>query len=322
MSGVRHWMGKRSYVFAAGFAAALLVANVIAQSSFVDPSTWASTLSSFAPLAIIAMANTPSILSGGGGLDISVAPLMSLINIFFVVELLPHGLGSVAVSLPIMLLMGILVGALNGVLVTVLRYQPVIATLCIAFVLLGVNLAITAAPVGARANWTDQLANSIGPIPGALFTIGAPVVVWAILRRSSYTDALYAVGGDDVAAYSAGVRVTWVRIVAYALGGLFAAVGGIALTALISSADPTFGLEFAIIGITSVALGGTSLWGGRGGITGSILGAATIFLLQNLLAALSIATVYLEIAYSAALLFAVLLSANVATGGKREEALG
>jgi ribose transport system permease protein len=322
MSGVRHWMRKRSYVLAAGFAAALLVANVIAQSSFVDPSTWASTLSSFAPLAIIAMANTPSILSGGGGLDISVAPLMSLVNIFFVVELLPHGLGSVAVSLPIMLLMGILVGALNGVLVTVFRYQPVIATLCVAFVLLGVNLAITAAPVGARANWTDQLANSIGPIPGALFTIGAPVVVWAILRRTSYTDALYGVGGDDVAAYSAGVRVTWVRIVAYALGGLYAAVGGIALTALIRSADPTFGLEFAIIGITSVALGGTSLWGGRGGITGSILGAATIFLLQNLLAALSIATVYLEIAYSAALLFAVLLSANVSTGGKREEVLG
>ena len=102
---------------------------MLARSSFATPSSWPATLATFAPFALAAMASTPQILSGGGGIDISIGPLLNFVSIIIVAVLIPHGLGSAAVVIPIALGVGVGVGVINGVLVTVLRYQPVLATL-------------------------------------------------------------------------------------------------------------------------------------------------------------------------------------------------
>jgi ribose transport system permease protein len=307
---LRNQLRARSFLFALGIAIALLIANVIALPSFASPGQWADDLGIFAPLALVAMASTPSIVSGG--LDISIGPLMNFVSIVVVLELLPNTLGHPEFAIPIALGLGASIGAINGVLIAYFRYQPVIATLCTFFVLGGANIALAPSPVPTTPNWTSHLVGSVGPIPGGLLTIGAVLAIWLLLQRTAFHKGLLAVGGDDAAAFSAGTRVAAVRVIAYALGGLFAGIAGLALTGLIQSADPTYGASYALVGLAAVALGGTPIGGGRGGLLGSLAGAAVIYLLRNVLVATQVSTVWLQVVYGALLIVGVILSSLVA----------
>jgi ribose transport system permease protein len=103
-----------------------------------------------------------------------------------------------------------------------------------------------------------------------------------------------------------------ISISAYALGGVIAAIAGIALTTVLRSADSSLALQYALIGVASVAIGGTALSGGRGGMTGSLLGAMTLYLLQNLLGELRISQNWVQLAYGFVLVAAVLASSRLA----------
>ena len=112
------------------------------------------------------MASTPAFLSGGGGIDLSVAPLMGFVNIILVTKLFGHPVGSPWLAIPIVLAIGAAVGAVNGTMIAYLRFPPVITTLGMFFVLSGVNLYLVPNPVTVDAAWTDRLADSFGPAAG------------------------------------------------------------------------------------------------------------------------------------------------------------
>jgi ribose transport system permease protein len=308
---VSRWVRERPWGLATALALLLVVANEIARSSFATPSSWPATSATFAPFALAAIASTPQILSGGGGIDISIGPLLNFVSIVIVGVLIPHGLGSPAVIIPVAVGIGIAVGLINGVLVTVLRYQPVLATLCTLFVLEGASLKLLSQPQSGSTGWLGHLANQVGPVPGGLILIVVAVLIWAALGRLPYLRALYAAGGDDVASYSAGVNVTAVRIFAYALGGLFAALAGIALVAVTQSADANQSLQYTLSAIAAVAIGGTSLLGGRGGVGGSIAGAAVMFLIQTLLDSLGVSNNWVQLVYGALLLGTIVLGSRL-----------
>jgi len=258
------------------------------------------------------MAATPAILSGGGGLDISVGLNAGLVSNVLILYLLPHGAwGSAWVAVPIVLALGAAIGLVNGLSVAVLRYQPVIATLCMLFVLQGINQKIAGAPTASPESWTQHLAEGFGPIPGGLVLIAVPVVVWILLQRLPYHRVLLAVGGNDATAFSSGVDVTRVRILAYTLGGAFAAVAGIAIATLLQSSDGNAGLEYVLIALAAVALGGTPIGGGRGGLLGAIVGASAIFLVQNLLSALHVDAYWLQVAYGGMLIVGSVIGAQL-----------
>jgi ribose transport system permease protein len=301
----------RPWLFAASLSLSLLIANIVAEPDFGSPSNWPQELATLAPLVLVAMASTPAIVSGGGGLDLSVGPLAVMVNVVLVQSLLPHGIDTVWTCLPILIALGLAVGAINGILVSTLRYVPVIATLCTTFVITGVNLKLGATSRSAGDNWTQDLADKVGPIPGALILIAVPVVIWLTLSRTSYHRSLYGVGGNDVTAFSAGVNVAATRVVAYALGGLFAVFAGIALTALVQSSQATSTSYYILVGLTAVALGGTPLLGGRGGLTGAFCGASALYLIQTLLSALSVPPNWLNVVYGAMLLVGVVVGAAV-----------
>jgi ribose transport system permease protein len=302
----------RTCGFAAVLLVALIIANVIAIPGFLSSAGYLALLvAGLAPIAIAAIASTPSILSGGGGVDISIGPLVGFINIMLTIVLLPHGLGAPWIAIPVLLVLGTLVGAINGVAVARLRYQPVIATVCVYFILNGVNLSLAPTPVSAPSNWTWTLGGHIGPFPVALLTIAVPILIWIGLRQTPYVRTLLAVGGNDAAALSAGINIANVRTVAYALGGLFAAIGGIAMAAVFRSADPNTPMQYTLIALAAVALGGTPLTGGRGGITGSAIGAAVIFMIQNLLAALQVSNDLLPAIYGGLLIIAIILASRI-----------
>src|SRR5581483_2128418 len=280
-------------------AVGLVVANVIAVPRFGNPDTWTEQLAVFMPFALLAMAATPAVLSGRGGLDLSIAPLANLCCVLLVVHFLPGPLGHPYLAIPLMLVIGGAIGAWNGFAVAVRRYQPVIATLCMLLVLLGVNLKIIDQPRYApQPNWTKPLADHVGPIPGPLIMIAAPLVVWLLISRTPYYRLLFAIGGDDATAFSAGVDVTRVRVVAYALGGVFAGWAGLSLAALSQSADPNLGLSYTLIAFAAIALGGTPVGlGGRGGMIGAITGAATIYMVQNLMLGVHVESVWVQVVY-------------------------
>ena len=210
----------RPSTFALLLTVALLVANAIAQHSFLTPGNWPALIGTLAPFVLVALASTPPILGGGGGIDISVGPLAALVNCLFVQVLVPHGVSSAGAAIPILLILGVAVGTVNGLLVVVVRLQPVIATLAMFFVLSGIALDVAPNPVTLPAgNWTLRLATSIGGVPGGLITMAAAAAIWLGLRRTAYVRTLYAVGSDDVAVFSAGVNVGLVRVGAYMLTG-------------------------------------------------------------------------------------------------------
>ena len=306
-----------AFLFSLVLTIALVIANTVVLPRFASWSQVPGELGTLSPFALAAMASTPAILAGGGGIDLSIAPLMGLANVVLVIGLLPHGMGNPLVAVPLLMLLGGLIGAVNGVLVAVLRYPPVIATLAVYFVLGGIDLRLAPSPVNSYPHWTGELATTLWHVPGTIFTVGVVLLFWFFFRRTAYYGSLFAVGDDDVAAFSAGVNVTLVRILAYALGGVLAAIGGIALTGTIQSADITIWPSYVLIALAAVALGGTALGGGRGGFLGSALGATAVYLIQTLLSALGVDVFYVQVTFGAVLLVAVVAGSSLGKSSPR-----
>jgi ribose transport system permease protein len=314
------FLRSRPYAFALLVFVVLLIANIAAQPSFASPGNWPETLAIFAPFAIAALASTPAIMSGGGGIDISIGPLMTVINMIIVADLLPHGLGAPWVVVPLCLAMGAAVGAVNGTLVTLLRFQPVVATLCMNFILSGLALQLegNSTPQGSTW-WTNDLSSSFGFLPGGLVSVAVVLAIWFGLSRTSYLRNLYATGGDDAAAFSAGVDVTKVRILAYTTGGLFAGIGGLALMAVLKEGEAGDATMYTLIALAAVALGGTAFTGRRGSLIGSLLGAGCMYLITNVLSAARVPDTWTDAIYGCMLLIAVVLGAGLAglTAGRK-----
>jgi ABC-type sugar transport system ATPase subunit/ribose/xylose/arabinose/galactoside ABC-type transport system permease subunit len=306
----------RAWWLPAVLAVALLVANVGVQHSFLYWSSWIVTFAELATPALAAMASTPAIL--GGGIDISIAPLFTMVSVVIEVMLLGHGITSAAVILPVSVLFGAAVGALNGALVNYGRYQAVVATLCMNFILSGFALAFAPAPVSGTTGWLTSLGSTAGGVPGGLILIAVPLLAWFGLDRTPFVRTLRAVGGSETTAYTAGVNVAAVRTLAYACGGAIAGLAGVAIVAQLhqAEADSAFVTPFILLAIAAVALGGTSLAGGRGGMLGSLLGAAVIFLIENLLAALNISSFWSQACYGAVLIVAIMFAARQRTARK------
>jgi ribose transport system permease protein len=307
------FLRTRPYAFALVLFCLLLIANVIAQPAFASPSNWPETLAIFAPFALAALASTPAIMSGGGGIDISIGPLMTVIDMIIVADLLPHGLGSAWVVVPFCLVAGAAVGALNGVLVTVLRFQPVVATLCMNFILSGLATQIegSSTPQGSTW-WTNDLASSFGPVPGGLLSIAVVLAIWYLLSRTAYLRNLYATGGDDATAFSAGVDVTRIRMGAYLIGGLFAGIGGLALMAVLKEGEAGDATMYTLVALAAVALGGTAFNGKRGSLIGTLFGAGCMYLITNILSAARVPDTWTDAIYGGLLLIAVIFGAGLA----------
>nr|WP_274637174.1 hypothetical protein [Microbacterium bovistercoris] len=309
MSRILVFFQRRSWAFALLLAAVLLVVNLAVSPTFLSAERLPATLATLAPFVLVGFASTPSILSGG--IDISVGPLATFINCLFVAVLLPHGIGAWYLAIPILLLASAAIGTVTGLLVAVVRLHPVVASTGVLFVLVGLSITIANTPVSAPANWSDGLARSYGWFPGAIITMGVVAVIWLLLRRTAFVSNLLATGESDISAYGSGVNITVIRVLAYTTGGVFAGVGGIALSALLQSSQASLATTYALLGIAAAVLGGTSLGGGTGGLLGTFLGAVVIYLVQQLLTAFGVQPSFVQVTYGLVLVVGVLLGATL-----------
>lgn len=309
MNRILTFFQQRPYAFALLLCVVLLALNLLVSPSFAGPGRWAAMLGTLAPFVLVGFASTPAVLSGG--IDVSVGPLTTFVSVIFVAVLLPAGLGDWPIAIPILLVLATAIGAVNGLLVAVVRLHPVVATTGMLFLLIGLSLTIARNPVAAGTNWSTGLARTVGFLPGAVLTIGSAALVWFLLRRTPFLRNLLATGESDVSAYGSGVNVTAVRVIAYALGGLFAGIGGIALAALLQSSESSLATTYALLGLAAVVLGGTRLGGGQGGLLGTFLGALAIYLIQQLLTATGVQSNLIQFAYGIVLILGVILGATL-----------
>lgn len=249
------------------------------------------------PYAFAVAAQTVVVI--GGGIDLSVAAIMALTSVtaarMMAGESESFGLAVVIV----VLLQGIVIGAINGVLIVLSRVPDIIVTLAMLFVWQGVALLVLPSPGGGAAQWLrDLLIGSISlPIvpdaiaqwvPKALVLIVVSLcVVWIPLHRSRLGLSIYAIGSSTLAAFRSGVPVAWTKIASYAIAGLFAAAGGICLTLSTGIGAPIPG-PYLLASVAAVVLGGVALAGGKGGLLGPIIAVFILRLVRSDLTLLAV----------------------------------
>jgi len=215
--------------------------------------------------------------------------------------------GGIASGVALCLAVGVIVGALNGFIILRLGIPDLISTLSTFSIVTGLALTVRPSPGGTVSEtFADAMTLRIGSVP----LIGALAIILGIageifLLRGRIGTRLYAVGSNIESAFIAGIRVGRVRFLAYLFCGLMAALAGLVIAARIGSGDPQSGSQFTLASITAVVVGGTSIFGGRGTMVGTLLGAVFVVLMQNSLNQLHVTAYYQYIWTGTLMLFAV-----------------
>lgn len=264
-----------------GFLIALLIFTRI-----IQPNYGAAGLQGLAiavlPLALAAAAQAVVVISGG--IDLSIGSMMALTSVVAAVNMKDQP-GEVGLLVVVgVLVLGLVIGAINGALVVVTRVPDIVVTLAMSFVWAGFALLVLRTPGGGSADWLRQLV--LGSfvtdwLPKAAVVLAVVVaVVWIPIQRSRFGLSLYAVGSDQLAAFRSGVSVGRTKFLAYVVAGLYSAIAGIMLTASTGIGTPVPG-PYTLLSVAAVVLGGVSLAGGRGGLFGPMVAVVILSLLRT-----------------------------------------
>jgi len=264
-----------------GFLAFLLVFTKLIQPSYGVTGVQGLAISVL-PLALAAVGQAIVVISGG--IDLSIGAMMALTSVVSasLMKGQPEEFGIAVVV--IVLLLGLALGAINGGLVVVTRVPDIVVTLAMSFVWAGCALLVLKTPGGGSAKWIKELVTgSLGNewIPKAAVVLVLVVaVIWVPLRRSGLGLSIYAIGSNRLAAFRSGVSVGRTKVIAYALMGLFAALGGLSLTASTGIGTPVPG-PYTLMSVAAVVLGGVNLAGGRGGVFGALVAVVILQLIRT-----------------------------------------
>jgi ribose transport system permease protein len=218
------------------------------------------------------------------GVDLSVGPVVALANVAasFVLVGSP---GAIALGAAGVLLLGMLCGFINGAAVVYGRVQPIVATLATGSVYGGLALLLRPTPGGSvDETISDALTYDIAGVPtSAIFLLLVLAFLAVPLRKSTLGIAMYAIGSAESSAYLTGVRINAVKLAAYAAGGFFAALTGLAVSMVTLTGDAGIGPPYTLNSIAAVVLGGVSLAGGVGSPLGAVIGALLLKTISSLM---------------------------------------
>ena len=245
-------------------------------------------------LGTVAIAQTFVIISGGIDLSVGSVIKLSVLTSAILMNGKPENIGLAVVAT---LAMGAAVGLVNGLLVTKARIAPFIVTLGAYSILRGIAYTVTIKPVGKAAPGFLHLYDlKIGPVPILVIFLALLILAGTfVLRRTVFGRYIYAIGGNDQVARLSGIRVDWVKIAVYVLCSTLAALTGLLYLARAGIGDPVTGEGAELQAITAVILGGTSLFGGQGGLMGTLGGVLLMGLTNNVLVILNVSSWYQEL---------------------------
>lgn len=258
-------------------------------------------------IAIVAIGMTFTILTAG--IDLSVGSLMALCGALAAGLAVRQGLGTYG-GIGLALLAGVVLGAVNGLLIVKGGIPPFVATLAMMAVGRGLTLVYTQGrPIaGLEKNFifwgTGRLLGI--PMPVTLMVILA-VIAFVVLRHTRFGLYVYATGGNEETTRLAGVSPDQIKLAVYVISGFTATLGGVLLTARLWSAQPNAAVGWELDAIAAPVLGGTSLFGGVGGIGGTLVGAFIIGVLSNGLNLMGVSSYYQQVIKGAVFILAVML---------------
>lgn len=260
---------------------------------------------------LIAFGMTCVILTGG--IDLSVGSVLALTSIICA-HTIKIGLPA-PLSMLIALIFGIILGTISGLMVTKSRLQPFIATLITMTGYRGLTMILSGGkPISRLGN--NLLLNQIGK--GSF--LGIPIPVWIliifftiflfVLKKTVLGRQIYATGSNAKAAELAGININNIKLIVYAVSGFMASLSGLILVSRLGSAQPTLGSGYELDAIAAVALGGTSMTGGRGKITGTLIGILIIAVLNNGLNIIGVSSYYQDVVKALVIFLAVISDRN------------
>jgi len=304
---LRHLLGNGTLIVAVIYVALFAIfatrqRDALSQTGITD------LFNNALPLALAAAGGSLVVLTRG--LDLSVAGIVALCNVLMA-TVVGDGPAGALEGLAIVIAIGLAVGTVNGILVAYVRLQSIAATLATMIITSGLALLVLDAPGGSVP---DFVANDLtdvmfGRVPVAAVIALLLVLLWLVLRRTDWGVALYAVGADETAAGLAGIPTRRVKFFAYCLAGVFYGLSGYMLSALTATGNPNAGDSYLLLTFAAIAIGGTSFTGGRGGMVGAMIGAATLTLLQKVLFSTGVSSFYTGIFQGLVMVVAVLIAA-------------
>jgi ribose transport system permease protein len=291
----------------------LCVILAIATPHFLTVSNLLNVLEQTALNAIVAVGMTFVIISGG--IDLSVGSVLAFAGIGLALAL-QSGV-PVPLAIALALAMGVSCGLVNGLLITLGRLPPFIATLGMMSVARGAALMLAEGrPISGfsqdfRALATERVLGIPAPV---VITIVIYAVAHFVLTRTVFGRTTYAIGGNEEAARLSGVRVQFHKTAVYGVAGLTSAAAAIVLTARLNSAQPTAGTMYELDAIAATVIGGTSLLGGGGSQTGTLIGALIMGVLRNGLNLLNVSSFFQQVVIGLVIIGAVLVDMGLKRG--------
>lgn len=287
---------------------AMLIALSLLSDRFLSVSNLSNVVQQSAVIAIVGFGMTAVILASG--IDLSVGSVLAL-TAAVAATWMQSGVDPWLAALGALAL-GAGIGALTGLVIAWSGIQDFIATLAALSVYRGLTLLHTGGyPITGEAMFAFSTAFAYSSILGVptpiLVVVATMAVLLFLLRMTALGRSIYAVGGNREAAFLSGIPVRGIRVLVYAISGLCAALAGLVLAGRLASAQPTAGAGLELDAIAAVVIGGTSLFGGRGGVLGTLIGALIMGTLLNGMNLLDVNAFYQQVIKGLVILAAVLI---------------
>ena len=287
----------------------LMAVITIINSNFLTANNLLNLLLQVTSNALIAFGMTFVILTGG--IDLSVGSILALSSAL-TAGLLGSGM-PVTLAILISFILGCILGMMNGLLISYGKLAPFIVTLATMTIFRGATLVYTNGNPITKGLSDTFLFQFLGqgyivgiPFPVIIMFI-VFIVLYVLLHKTAFGKSVYAIGGNEKAAYISGVKLNKVKIIIYSISGIMASISGLIITSRLSSAQPTAGVSYEMDAIAAVVLGGTSLSGGKGRILGTLIGALIIGVLNNGLNIIGVSAFWQQVVKGVVILIAVLI---------------
>lgn len=295
----------------------IVLAASCAYKEFLTYSNISNVFRQISMVGLISLGMTLVIISAG--IDLSVGSIVSM-SAIAAAYLSKNLVAAIVISL----LIGTALGALNGVIITKLSIVPFIATLATQMAIRGAAYLITGiktVPVDNGAvNFLWIGRGYIGPIPvPVLIYVAASLVMLFIMLRTSFGRSVYAIGGNEDAARMIGLRVDRNKILCYAITGFLSALAGILLSSRLGAGQPVSGKGWEMDVVASVAIGGTMLTGGVGGIAKTFVGVLILGFINNIINLQGTLNTYWQSIITGAILLGVIVIQNATGKAKMQE---
>jgi ribose transport system permease protein len=262
---------------------ALLIFALIRSPILISQSGIGSAIMLTAPLILTTYALTFIAMAGRGGVDLSIGPFMGFINVSSIQLYAAGYLQTPITWFVYAIAMGLLWQLFYALIVCFVRVSPIIVSLAGYLAFAGINIVILPRPGGIAPDWLLPWGEGFTILNPIFLLMILATIFFYIITHTAFWGHLKLMGSDERAAFTSGVKINLVRIVAHMIAGIFAALSAICFTALVGSGDPLQGTKYTLLGITALVLGGASLAGGRGGAFGAILGALNLYLINYIL---------------------------------------